>query len=81
MAASINQELTGRDVFVKVTDTKTGAVIATQHRAWDVDRFMASQQQQYRDADAKEKPPTPGRHVVTMIDRTEYQTISRRAAA
>lgn len=78
--AAINQELAGRDVFVKVTDTKTGAVIATSHRAWDVDRFMASQQKQYRDADAKEKPPAPGRHVVSMIDRTEYETIRRAAA-
>lgn len=78
----INEEMVGRDVFVKITDTKTGNVVINQHRAWgDVDRFMASQQQQYRDADAKDTPPTPGRHVVTMSTEAEYRAIKWRKAA
>lgn len=62
-----------RDVFFKVTDKQSGAVIVTAHRAWDSSRLAAAMQQQYRDADAKEK--TPGRHVVEIIDEGTYKAL------
>lgn len=69
-------ELQGRDVYVRVVDRKAGSVVVTEHRAWDVDRFMASVQQQYREADAKDCDH--GRHVVSLSDRDTYIKLNQR---
>lgn len=73
MTETASNSAAGRDAFIKVTDHLTGKVTATSHRVWDIDRFMQSQQKQYRDADAKDG--TAGRHKVEMIDAKQYREI------
>lgn len=56
-----------RDFYLRITNDKTGASHVTQHRVWDAERFMVSQQDQY----AKEKGDAKA--TVTVASEDEYK--------
>lgn len=63
--------MTGKDVYLRITDNKTGAQTFNHHRAWDVDRLIESQRKAYskegeRDGDAM-------RFTVTLATEAQYR--------
>lgn len=63
-----------RDVFVRRSDpTGKHAPVITQHRAWDVGLFVASQVKQY-DTDAKPDE----RRIVSIATAAEYRAANHK---
>lgn len=58
-----------RDVYLKRTTAK-GKVTITHHRAWDVDRFLANQQEQARKDSAREPKDA---YQISMATEAEYK--------
>ncbi|WP_407059225.1 hypothetical protein ACKZDW_02250 (plasmid) [Ralstonia syzygii subsp. celebesensis] len=57
-----------QDLYLRITDpTGKRKPIITQHRVWDADRFVASQQRAY----AEQKDPAD-RRAVSVASRDEY---------
>lgn len=68
-------EHVGRDVYLRHTSTD-GKTHVMQHRCWDVDRFIASQQEAARkvNADAAANdPPKPAKAKVEQITQEQYR--------
>lgn len=53
----------GRDLYVRHTD-ENGKTVVREHRVWDADRFLSSQQ-----AEAKK---TGGKAAVQQVTREDY---------
>lgn len=70
-------ELTGKDVYLRVRNTANGSSSVRHHRAWDVDRFIASQREQHRIEGEKEGDAT--RYQVSLATADEYRASLRRA--
>lgn len=64
-------ELTGKDVYLRVTDNTTGTQSINHHRAWDADRVIEAQRQAHRDVGKKEGDPM--RFTVTLATAKDYQ--------
>jgi len=65
----------GQDLYIRVTDPSgTHKPVISQHRVWDADRFLASQQRNYAEA----RDPAE-RRIVTVASRTDY--INQRSKA
>lgn len=60
-----------RDLYLRRSDSTSGAQVVTQHRVWDADRFVASQQAQARKDG--EKDNTPGRYRVEIASAEDYR--------
>ena len=71
--------LIGKDVYLRVTDNATGSSSVRHHRAWDVDRFIASQREQHRAEGEKEGDAM--RYQVSLATAQEYRQANRRAAS
>ncbi len=75
-------DMTGKDVYLRVTDTHRKQSTLRHHRAWDVDRFIESQRAAYR---AEGEKPAPGqkadpmRFVVSLASAEEYRAANWRA--
>lgn len=63
--------MNGRSVYLRITDRKDKSVTFDSRRAWDVDLFMTSQQDQARKQGEKDR--APGRYVVEMITQDDYR--------
>lgn len=74
-----NDAMTSRQVFLRITDNQEKKTSFDERRAWDVDRFMAAIQKQYRDQGEKDK--TPNRFTVEMITKDQYRDATGRVAA
>ncbi len=72
-------EMTGKDVYLRVTNTATGATSVRHHRAWDVDRFIEAQRQAHRVEGEKEENPLLWR--VELASAQEYRSQSARSAS
>lgn len=58
-----------QDLYLRITDPAgKHKAIVTQHRVWDADRFLASQQR----AHADQKDPAD-RRVVSLASRDDYK--------
>lgn len=64
-------ELMGRDVWLKHTGND-GKSYVQQHRVWDADRFIESQQKAVRDVNAKQDGGKPGLAKVEPITEEQY---------
>ncbi len=65
-----------QDIFIRLTDpTGKHKPTVTQHRVWDRDRFVRSQQRQYGEGARSEED----RRTVTVVDRAAY-TNSRKGS-
>ena len=73
--------LTGKDVFLRVTDNHNGRSTVRQHRVWDVDRFIESQRKAHREEGervAGGETPDPMRFTVSLATADEYRAANRR---
>lgn len=77
-------ELSGKDVYLRVTDTHRGTATVRHHRAWDSGRFIESQRRAYRaegeKAAAGEKPD-PLRFTVQVASAEEYRAERQRTGS
>lgn len=71
------ETMPSRSVFLRTTDNNEKKVTFDERRAWDVDRFMAAIQRQYRDRGAKDKEPE--RYTVEMITVAQAKRASIKA--
>lgn len=77
-------DLTGKDVYLRVTDTHTNQSTLRHHRAWDADRFIEAQRAAYRaegETPPKGQKADPMRFVVSLVTAAEYRAANRRAAS
>jgi hypothetical protein len=65
--------LIGRDIYLRHTATD-GKSFVQEHRCWDADRFIASQQQAAAKVNADTKPGTPRLAKVEQITANQYRT-------
>ena len=69
----------GTDIFLRITDSKTGSSVVRHHRVWDADRFIESRREEHRKEGEKEGDPT--RYVVSLSSRDEYRAANAKEAA
>lgn len=65
--------LIGRDIYLRHTDPQ-GKSFVQEHRVWDADRFIASQQQAAKKLNADQKPDAPRLAKVEQITPDQYRT-------
>ena len=69
-------DLTGKDVYLRVTNNSNGSSSVRHHRAWDVDRFIESQRAQYR-AEGERDNNDPLLYQVSLSNAAEYRASLR----
>lgn len=75
--------MTGRDLYLRTTDTHTGKAVVRRHRVWDADLFIESQRQALRkdgENAGDGETPDPMRFIVTVATTEEYRAANRRSA-
>lgn len=64
-------ELVSRDIYLRHTDAD-GKSRVVEHRVWDADRFIASQEEAARKVNAEQKGDAPRRAAVQQITHDQY---------
>ncbi len=68
--------LNGQTVFLRLEHERTGQVIFTSNRVWDIDVFLSSQVEAY----SGDKVKSEDRQRVSIATESEYKTFIRKAA-
>lgn len=64
-------EHVGRDIYMRHTSVD-GKHHVVQHRVWDAERFISSQQQAAQKVNSEHKGESPGRAAVQQITQDQY---------
>jgi len=62
-------QMTMTRVYLKHTNAQTNKVVITDHTAWDLDRFLSSQQEEQRKLHAADKDYA----IITIATEAEYR--------
>lgn len=65
-------EMTTRDIWMRHTGVDSKSYVA-EHRVWDADRFVASQQKAAADINSQQKPGKPRLAKAEQITEEQYR--------